>query len=375
MNAFRRLGLLSRRAARRLGLAGDAVRAEVERFLDRRAGELFAASGVPGLAAVVRLPTGEVCRRTFGEAGPGLGPMRTDTACPVLSMSKVATSFAVLTLVERRVLDLDAPVRLRSYPFPPEGTPGDVVDAITLRRLLSHGAGLAEFTPGRGERVRPRTAVEILREVEGGPRRLRLETTPGAGAGYSGGGFVVAQALVEEATGVALADYARDAVFRPLGLEGTDFDVARIPVARLAVEHDEENRPLPCRPALATASSGLFSTADDVATLFAALVPGPGGTPAGRGALEPSLCRLLHAANGFDADRAGWGLGLRVKERHGEHRYAHGGYDVGAHGYAEGAVRRRTAFSLLTNGRRGEDCVPRIAHELRRVLLDMPPLE
>jgi CubicO group peptidase (beta-lactamase class C family) len=100
------------------------------------------------------------------------------------SVTKLVTALAALVAVEEGTIAVDEPA----------GPPG-----ATLRHLLAHTAGY----PFEGD-------TPIAR--------------PGARRIYSNTGFEVAAALLEERSGIAFADYAREAVLEPLGMSATAFD-------------------------------------------------------------------------------------------------------------------------------------------------------
>lgn len=107
-------------------------------------------------------------------------------------------------------LDVDVNERLVSWQLP-DG------EGVTLRRLLGHTAGLGvPFFPGCPAGMELPPLVEVLDAV-------RVETPPGAGFRYSGGGYVVVQLLVEDVTGRPFADVARDLVLGPLGMTASTF--------------------------------------------------------------------------------------------------------------------------------------------------------
>ena len=161
-------------------------------FADRIAAQLQAA-GVPGGALGI-VENGELVFATgmgvkkAGEAAP----VGIDTVFRVASTTKTLTTAAIMTLAERHIVSLDAPVtryvpELQLLPpFDPAG--------LTLRKLLSHTAGVPDYlelecAEGDGALaawfaahpepdfvVAARTAVELLQ-----PRLL--DGRPGSGAG------------------------------------------------------------------------------------------------------------------------------------------------------------------------------------------------
>ncbi|WP_433784478.1 serine hydrolase domain-containing protein [Actinomycetospora sp. CA-101289] len=126
-----------------------------------------AAAGVVGADGTVRGTRGDTARRF-----------------PLASVTKPLVAWAALVAVEEEAVTLDQPAG-------PEGS--------TVRHLLAHTSGLA-FGEHR--------AV-----AEPGTRRL-----------YSSAGFEVLAATIEEATGIAFADYLHEALLAPLGMAATTLD-------------------------------------------------------------------------------------------------------------------------------------------------------
>jgi CubicO group peptidase (beta-lactamase class C family) len=168
------------------------------------------------------------------------------------SVSKSVAAFAVLRLVDSGALDLDQDVneRLVSWQLP-DG------EGVTLRRLLSHTAGLGiEFFPGYEGPGELPTLVEVL---DGAPPAttdpVRVETPPGNGFRYSGGGYALVQLLVEDVTGTAFAEVARELVLEPVGMTSSTFE------QRAGAWHRYPEQ----------AAAGLWTTAADLARFVGAV--------------------------------------------------------------------------------------------------------
>lgn len=109
---------------------------------DSLAPALLAESGVPGLAVGVIEGGRVVFTRGYGVADRASGrPMTAGTLLQVASVSKPVTAWGVMRLVDGGRLALDAPVNasLRRWQVPPSEFGAD---GVTVRRLLSHTAGL-----------------------------------------------------------------------------------------------------------------------------------------------------------------------------------------------------------------------------------------
>ena len=215
-------------------------------------------------------------------------PVTPGTAFDIASVSKVAaTTTAILRLVSRNALRFDDPVDrfIRGTACAPE---------TTVRHLLQHRAGLWEWQPLYLDREHgdPAAAADAI------PRRYGLDD----GRHYSDLGFMLLGRIVAAVTGLPLDAAVRELVTAPLGLDRTGYGPVSRPVASSAVGDAAERRmvatgePYPilatvrdfawrddeitgavndgnCFHALGGVSghAGLFSTADDLLTLGAAL--------------------------------------------------------------------------------------------------------
>ncbi|MEU2678576.1 serine hydrolase domain-containing protein [Streptomyces sp. NPDC007107] len=100
-------------------------------------------AGMPGLFAEVRHGD-QVWRGAAGVADVATGrPVTADLRHRVGSVTKTFTAAAVLQQAESGRVDLDAPVGR----YLPELVPGERGEAITVRMLLDHTSGLAEYLP------------------------------------------------------------------------------------------------------------------------------------------------------------------------------------------------------------------------------------
>ena len=153
---------------------------------------------------------------------PSIDPVDRDTRFPLASMSKWFTAYAVLQLVPSGRLDLDAPIGSYLTQWQLPAGPFDA-QQVTIRRLLSHTAGLTDGL-GFGDYL-PSESVPSLPETLRHPQAsadtavvIAVGRPPGSGFQYSGGGYLMLQALLEDVTGIPFATWMQDSVFRPLGM-------------------------------------------------------------------------------------------------------------------------------------------------------------
>ena len=101
-----------------------------------------------------------------------------------------------LKLVEQGALSLDEDVnaKLKSWKVPENEF--TQTEKVTLRRLLSHAAGLTVHGfPGYDVTERMPSVVQVL-DGAGNTAPVRVDAMPGSISRYSGGGYTVMQLLV-----------------------------------------------------------------------------------------------------------------------------------------------------------------------------------
>ncbi|MDR7273705.1 serine hydrolase domain-containing protein [Catenuloplanes atrovinosus] len=189
---------------------------EAQRALDA----LVRTDGFPGALAAVRDRAGRTRDLTAG-----VGDLRTGKRPPadgyvrIGSNTKTFTAVVVLQLVGEGRVGLDRPVETYLPGLVPDG------EHITVRQLLQHTSGLAnytdhlgdeEFTEGRHRYREPRELLDIA--FAHAP-----DFAPGAGWRYSNTGYVVLGLLVQRVTGRPLAEQITERVIDRAGLRETYF--------------------------------------------------------------------------------------------------------------------------------------------------------
>ncbi|MFJ7012539.1 serine hydrolase domain-containing protein [Streptomyces albogriseolus] len=137
-------------------------------------------------------------------------PWRRDTITNVWSCTKTVTSLAALVLVERGLLDLDAPVARYWPQFAAQGKEG-----VRVRHLLSHTSGVSGWE-------RPVTVADVL-DVPASTARLAAQTPwwpPGTASGYHllNYGHLVGE-LVRRIDGRTLGRFVAEEITGPLGAD------------------------------------------------------------------------------------------------------------------------------------------------------------
>ncbi|MEM8768912.1 MAG: serine hydrolase domain-containing protein [Pseudomonadota bacterium] len=236
---------------------------ESESFEDfvRARMEVHAVVGV----SIALVADGEIRTLPLGRERAGGPEVSADSLFQVGSVSKPVAAWVVMTLVEDGRLELDAPVSnyLSRWQLPASDFAGE---GVTVRRLLSHTAGLSlHGYPGFPEGEEIPSLEASLSGATGGSGSVYLFQEPGAAFSYSGGGYTLLQLLVEEVTGQSFADYARQALFAPLSMESSDYLPDAALRQRLVTPHGRRADPIVQHDFRAQAAASLHSTAEDLA--------------------------------------------------------------------------------------------------------------
>lgn len=278
--------------------------------------------------------------RIAGDFGKSEGaPVTRHSLFQVASLGKWLTAWGVMALVEQGRIDLDAPVStyLTRWQLPDSAFDAD---GVTVRRLLSHTAGLGDGLGYDGFATREeRQTLEasLTRAADASPGKsgaVLLTAEPGADWRYSGGGYTILQLLIEEVSGQPFAAYMDDTVFAPLGMERTTFDHDRALALGLAEHFTPEGTTESPRWYTALAATSLFTTPGDLARFLQAQAPGGGGAVLSQASRD--RIATPHAAQ-LGADI--WGLGAMLYAPNGA-----GGFIIGHDGQNAPAINTAARF-------------------------------
>lgn len=274
---------------------------------------------IPGIS--IALVDGDeiVWAQGFGVAVPESGaPAAADTVYRVGSVSKLFTDIAVMQLVERGTVDLDAPVQT----YLPEFAPGNPFGgAITLRQLMSHRSGLVREPPVGHyfDPTQPSLAqtVASLNETE-------LVYAPESRAKYSNAGIAVVGYVLERLSGEPFAATVQRAVLEPMGLGASAFvptpEVEQKLAQGLMWSYDGREFVAPTFELGMAPAGSLYSSVLDLGRFLTLLFEG-GGPVLAPATLQEMLTPQFAAAGA----RTGFGLGFAIGELAGHTSYGHGG--------------------------------------------------
>jgi CubicO group peptidase (beta-lactamase class C family) len=195
------------------------------------------AYNVPGLSVAVIDNYKIVWTKGYGVIGTGSStPVQTNTLFQAGSISKPVAATAALALVQKGKLSLDEDVnqRLKTWHVPENEFTKD--QKVTLRRLMSHTAGLTVHGfPGYDVDAPFPTIVQILNgEKPANTAPIRVDFVPGSQERYSGGGVTIEQLLMTDVTGNPFPDLLRETVLEKIGMTASGYEQP-IPAARAAL--------------------------------------------------------------------------------------------------------------------------------------------
>lgn len=261
----------------------------------------------------------------------------------VASLSKWLTAWGVMALVDEGQLDLDAPV---SDYLSRWNLPASEFDAssVTVRRLLSHTAGLTDGLGYDGfDEAQDRQSLEasLAQAADASPGkdgRTLLGSEPGSGFAYSGGSYTLLQLLIEEVSGKSFPEYMDERVFTRLGMERTTFDHTRALELGLAENFRPDGTAEPFRWYTALAATSLFTTSEDLGKFVMAQAP-----TRSNAVLSSSTLDLLRQPHASEMGADIWGLGTMLYAPNNA-----GGHIIGHDGSNEPAINTAARLDPAT---------------------------
>jgi CubicO group peptidase (beta-lactamase class C family) len=276
----------------------------------------MARQNIPGLSVAV-VTDGQL----RWSAGYGLAdlenfvPAKAATVYRLGSISKPITAVAVMQLAERGRLDLDAPVQKYCPAFPEKQWP------VTTRQILGHLSGIRHYKSDEefnSTRFYP-TMTEALEMFKNDP----LLHEPGAKYTYTTFGYTVLGCVLEGASGAKFADYVRENVFKPAGMERIRVDSVADLIPNRAQGYRKtssgalQNSPL-ADNSYKVPGGGFVSTVEDLARFAIAM-------QADKLVKRETREQMFTAQKTKDGKPTNYGLGWNVGTRNGQRVVGHSG--------------------------------------------------
>ena len=266
----------------------------------------------PGSVALLIMESGRTLTEYYAPQTPRDGEeVNRDTLFPTASFSKWPTAYAVMLLVEAGKIDLDAPIStyLTRWELPESGFDHD---QVSVRRLLSHTAGLVDglgFGDYGADEALP-TLEESLSQPRGSgdeQPQIMIGRDPGSEWDYSGGSYLILQLLVEEVSGMGFAQYMQRAIFEPLGMGRSTYEYAG-DLGNISGSYDRRGDPAPLYRYAAAGATGLSSSAADLSRFVQAQIPDSPVTPV----LSLAGVEAMREPHGRKMGADIWGLGTML---------------------------------------------------------------
>ncbi|HEV2913635.1 MAG TPA: serine hydrolase domain-containing protein [Pyrinomonadaceae bacterium] len=211
-----------------------------------------------------------IFRRAYGLASKEYNvPNREDTKFNLGSINKIFTQVAVGQLIEQGKLSLDDTLGKYLPDYPNR----QAADKVTVRHLLDMRSGIGDFFSPEFDRM-PKDKLRAVKDFLPLFAAAPLAFEPGTKQQYSNGGYIVLGAIVEKVSGEDYYEYVREHIFKPAGMQNTDWYETDIPTPNMAngytregagaSEKNARRNNVYTRPAKGSPAGGGYSTADDL---------------------------------------------------------------------------------------------------------------
>ncbi|MDR0693811.1 MAG: beta-lactamase family protein, partial [Prevotellaceae bacterium] len=255
-------------------------------YIDSTVHQSIRKGDIPGAVVAVVRHNKLAFLKAYGnkQVYPDTLPMTTNTVFDLASVSKsVSTAISVMLLLERGQLRLQDNVSLYIPGFEPwtDSVSGRKKN-IRIIELLTHTSGLPPYAP-----------VEELQQTYTVPNpegllthisNVKRNNAPGTVFDYSCLNFITLQHIVQNITGCSLQHFAQQNIFQPLGMRHTDYNPTGETLEWVAPTEKQADGSVlrgkvhdPLANILndgISGNAGVFSNAEDLATLAAMLLNG-----------------------------------------------------------------------------------------------------
>jgi CubicO group peptidase (beta-lactamase class C family) len=310
---------------------------------------------VPGVS-IAFFDHGDIAwTKTYGYADVAQHvPVTEETRFQACSISKPTTALAAMRLVDQGKLDLDEDVnrRLKEWQVPENEFTRR--EKVTLRRLLSHTAGINRHSVSSYPEDSP---IPSLLQVLKGERPATTVPTsvilePGTAWRYSGGGYSIVQLLLTETENESFPQLMQDLVLRPAGMTHSAFErpVPQSKWWRLSAKPyrgDGTVLPEGIRVYPELAGAGLWTTPSDLAHMAMEVAKEYQG-------LSDSILSEKAAHLMLTPQIDHWGLGFSVVQTEDRLLFGHGGDDQGFAARLYAYLPSGQGVAIMSNGTGGD---------------------
>jgi len=282
-------------------------------------------------------------------------PVDTTTLFQAASISKPVSAVLALQMVNKGLLNLDENInrKLQSWRIPEnEFTKSD---SITLRRLLSHSAGLSMH--GVPEFLANEEIPSLIQILDGkwhsSTESVRVIMKPGVSFIYSGGGYIVLQVLLTDISNRPFSELMNESVLQPSGMKNSTFEqpLPKELWIKAAVGHYSNGTPLEglWHTLPEQAAGGLWTTPRDLSIFMIELWKSYQGQ-------SNILLPQYLAREMFTRQTDDFGLGVALPGV-GVPRFQHSGGNAGYRCFMVLSINNPDGVVIMTNSNSGESLI------------------
>ncbi|MFK4378618.1 D-alanyl-D-alanine carboxypeptidase [Bacillus sp. RC218] len=276
-------------------------------------------------------------------------PMKTDFRFRIGSVTKTFTATVVLQLAEENSLSLDDSIE-KWLPGVIQGNGYDDKQ-ITIRQLLNHTSGIAEYTRSKGFNLMDTKKSYRAEELVKMGISMPPDFAPGKSWSYSNTGYVLLGILIETVTGNSYAEEIENRIIEPLELSNTFLpgNSSVIPGTKHArgyIQLDGASEPKDVtyyNPSMGSSAGDMISTADDLNKFFSYLL-------GGKLLKEQQLKQMLTTVPTGEDALGRYGLGIyETNLPNGVSIWGHGGSIPGFVTFAGGTLGGKHTLAVNLN--------------------------
>ena len=181
-------------------------------------GQFMEIQGIPSVTILAFTGDQILWEESFGYANVGAKvPAGPNTVYNTGSTFKIVIASAIMQLVERGLIELDAPVN--DYLTYPIAEFGEASERLTLRHMLAHHAGLPASRPVPDWDIWSRTSPPTIEQQMSNVEAI---AAPGTEYDYCNICFLFYADIIENIAGRPLDVYLRNEILVPIGSEYTE---------------------------------------------------------------------------------------------------------------------------------------------------------
>jgi CubicO group peptidase (beta-lactamase class C family) len=279
-------------------------------------------------------------------------PVTIETLFQAASISKPVAALAVLKMVEQGTFNLDEDVnnKLVTWKVPENEFTSE--KKVTLRRLLSHSAGVTVHGFGgyAQDEGMPTLQQVLDGEEPANSDPIRVDILPGTKYRYSGGGYCIVQQLLMDNKNKPFPEIMKETILSPLHMTNSTYEqpLSKEKIANAAVAHRRDGNPIEGKwhtyPEIAAA--GLWTTPSDLARFAIELML----------SLSNKSNKILSSGmikQMLTPQQENNGLGIFVDGENFNFRFSHSGGNAGYRCFLVAYPERGQGAVIMTNSDNG----------------------